>query len=204
MLNFDIIYLTLNQGLIMSTFLTPALSFGSFATGVLLAYKGLKNEESLPIRPSEPKAKIEKIPQDKMQDLDNQLGNIELLLLGVKKILKWSKKGLKQVRYIIASGILNMNLRSWIASPKAAETVTLLVGAVTMAILNKKPSKGFGQDVKTITISAFGESKKIIEAHALMISLANLAKSPKKQLLPVAFATLMIACSHLLSRLKKA
>ena len=125
----------------------------------------------------------------------DQLDTYILMIKGVKKFLKYNKKVLQQVRYIVQSGVLSINFGDWIRSPKFVETMVLLLGTVVMARSNFKPFKGqpgLSSRVTAIGGALLTESKSILTMYQLMIGISDLAKKRKPPIRELAIAGSMI------------
>jgi hypothetical protein len=147
------------------------------------------------------KASPEKSPASSSPAIDaERLDTYILMLKVVKKVLKYTKKGLLQVKYFMSSGITSTNLSEWLHSPKAVESMVLLAGTAGMAYGNFKPfedNSSLFSKVTAIGGSLLAESKTILSMHQLMTSLSDLARNRKPPLKALSIAGAMILANHL-------
>lgn len=128
----------------------------------------------------------------KNREIVEKLNYYVYLIRAGKKTLKWTKKGMKQISAAIESGVFTESLKEWSTSRKALRIYALIIGSCLMSYQNKKGKE-------SVISSLFSESKKIIEAHEFITSIAEFMQKPNEQLLPMAFALAMIASRYLAS-----
>ncbi|MBP7075001.1 MAG: hypothetical protein KBA81_06405 [Rhabdochlamydiaceae bacterium] len=195
--------------------ITPFTSFILLTGGAAVDYFSQKPNE-VKVKEEKTKDKTDKSPKEpKSSTTGEKLDTYLLMIKVVKKGLKYSKKSIQQVKFILKSGITSINwkdlirspdLSNLIRSPKAVESMILVLGTLGMAYSNFKPFKdqsSLFSKVTTIGGSLMAESKNILTMHQLMTSISNLAKNRKPPIKELSIAGAMILGSHIANRYSK-